>query len=146
MKNLKKHSIYKIEFEGNINTNIQQEEEFLNRLILEFFSPGVWSVGKCSRALDVYRKSLLKNHHGGGDEIIWFKKSKSCSLEDVSLNDMMRYRGRPTEHAGAIIIDYCRNEWRANLIHTYFRSPWALISLIAAIFLFGLTIVHSYHK
>lgn len=33
---------------------------------------------------------------------------------------------------------YCRqpwNKWRANLIHTYFRSPWAFLSLSAAVFL-----------
>ena len=41
---------------------------------------------------------------------------------------------------------YCRkswNEWRANLIHTYFRNPWAFLSLIAAVFLFALTIVQT---
>ncbi|KAK8652612.1 hypothetical protein V6N13_126640 [Hibiscus sabdariffa] len=41
---------------------------------------------------------------------------------------------------------YCKkawNEWRANLIHTYFRNPWAILSLIGAIFLFALTIVQT---
>ncbi|KAK8533855.1 hypothetical protein V6N13_028458 [Hibiscus sabdariffa] len=41
---------------------------------------------------------------------------------------------------------YCKkawNEWRANLIHTYFRNPWAILSLIAVIFLFALTIVQT---
>ncbi|KAI9157318.1 hypothetical protein LWI28_020570 [Acer negundo] len=35
------------------------------------------------------------------------------------------------------------NAWRANLIHTYFRNPWAILSLIAAFFLFALTIVQT---
>ncbi|CAI9102851.1 OLC1v1001204C2 [Oldenlandia corymbosa var. corymbosa] len=35
------------------------------------------------------------------------------------------------------------NQWRANLIHNYFTSPWAILSVIAAIFLFGLTIVQT---
>lgn len=35
------------------------------------------------------------------------------------------------------------NAWRANLIHTYFRNPWAILSLIAAVFLFALTIVQT---
>ncbi|XP_010250414.1 PREDICTED: UPF0481 protein At3g47200-like [Nelumbo nucifera] len=42
--------------------------------------------------------------------------------------------------------DYCKkrwNEWRANLIHTYFRSPWAILSLIAAIVLMALTIAQT---
>ncbi|XP_039038681.1 UPF0481 protein At3g47200-like [Hibiscus syriacus] len=41
---------------------------------------------------------------------------------------------------------YCKkawNEWRANLIHTYFRNPWAILSLIGAIFLFALTIAQT---
>ncbi|GKV47181.1 hypothetical protein SLEP1_g54100 [Rubroshorea leprosula] len=41
---------------------------------------------------------------------------------------------------------YCKkacNEWRANLIHTYFRNPWAFLSLFAAIFLFALTIAQT---
>lgn len=41
---------------------------------------------------------------------------------------------------------YCRksiNMWRANLIHTYFRSPWAFLSLAAAIFLLVLTVLQT---
>ncbi|BAF28406.1 UPF0481 protein At3g47200 [Oryza sativa Japonica Group] len=41
---------------------------------------------------------------------------------------------------------YCRqpwNMWRANLIHTYFRSPWAFMSLAAAMFLLVMTIMQT---
>ncbi|KAF8009061.1 hypothetical protein BT93_J0141 [Corymbia citriodora subsp. variegata] len=41
---------------------------------------------------------------------------------------------------------YCKkpwNKWRANLIQTYFRSPWSILSLLAAIFLFTLTITQT---
>lgn len=41
---------------------------------------------------------------------------------------------------------YCKqpwNEWRANLIHTYFRSPWAILSVFAAFLLFALTIIQT---
>ncbi|KAI5678139.1 hypothetical protein M9H77_09089 [Catharanthus roseus] len=44
------------------------------------------------------------------------------------------------------INNYCKKSWpkyRANLIQTYFRSPWELLSLVAAILLFGLTILQS---
>lgn len=47
------------------------------------------------------------------------------------------------------VSDYCQkpwNEWRANLIHTYFRNPWAILSVIAAIFLFALTIVQTVYS
>ncbi|KAK3228957.1 hypothetical protein Dsin_000838 [Dipteronia sinensis] len=35
------------------------------------------------------------------------------------------------------------NAWKAHLMHTYFRNPWSLLSLIAAIFLFALTVVQT---
>ncbi|CAL4980902.1 unnamed protein product [Urochloa decumbens] len=35
------------------------------------------------------------------------------------------------------------NMWRANLIHTYFRSPWAFMSLAAAVFLLVMTIMQT---
>ncbi|KAL2316978.1 hypothetical protein Fmac_030854 [Flemingia macrophylla] len=44
------------------------------------------------------------------------------------------------------VSNYCQkpwNIWRANLIHTYFRNPWAVVSLVAAVFLFALTIVQT---
>ncbi|XP_058746666.1 UPF0481 protein At3g47200-like [Vicia villosa] len=45
--------------------------------------------------------------------------------------------------------DYCRKpwkRWRANLIQTYFRNPWAIVSLVAAFFLFALTIVQTVYS
>lgn len=44
------------------------------------------------------------------------------------------------------ISHYCKkpwNRWRANLIHTYFRNPWAIVSLVAGALLFVLTIVQT---
>ncbi|KAJ4824546.1 hypothetical protein Tsubulata_027480 [Turnera subulata] len=38
------------------------------------------------------------------------------------------------------------NAWRANLIQTYFRNPWAVLSLIAAIILFALTIAQTLYS
>jgi hypothetical protein len=41
---------------------------------------------------------------------------------------------------------YCRkpwNMWRANLIHTYFQSPWAFLSLAATFFLLVMTIMQT---
>lgn len=41
---------------------------------------------------------------------------------------------------------YCKkpwNAWRANLIQTYFRNPWAILSIVAALILFALTIVQT---
>jgi hypothetical protein len=33
--------------------------------------------------------------------------------------------------------------WRANLIHTYFQSPWAFLSLAATFFLLVMTIMQT---
>ncbi|CAL5093638.1 unnamed protein product [Urochloa decumbens] len=41
---------------------------------------------------------------------------------------------------------YCRkrrNRWRANLVHTYFRSPWSFLSLAAAVFLLVMTVLQT---
>jgi len=38
------------------------------------------------------------------------------------------------------------NMWRANLIHTYFRNPWVALSLIAAVFVFALTIIQTVYS
>ncbi|KAJ1265349.1 hypothetical protein BS78_08G069900 [Paspalum vaginatum] len=41
---------------------------------------------------------------------------------------------------------YCRkrrNRWRANLVHTYFRSPWSFLSLAAAVFLLAMTVMQT---
>ncbi|KAL0447222.1 UNVERIFIED_CONTAM: hypothetical protein Slati_1850100 [Sesamum latifolium] len=35
------------------------------------------------------------------------------------------------------------NEWQADFIRTYFKSPWAAISVVAAILYFGLTITQT---
>ncbi|KAI3889456.1 hypothetical protein MKW92_032382 [Papaver armeniacum] len=42
--------------------------------------------------------------------------------------------------------DYCvkrRNKWRANLIQTYFKSPWTIISLLAGVVLMALTFAQT---
>ncbi|XP_030452033.1 UPF0481 protein At3g47200-like [Syzygium oleosum] len=42
--------------------------------------------------------------------------------------------------------EYCkkrRHMWRANLMHTHFRNPWVILSLIAAVVLFGLTAIQT---
>lgn len=44
------------------------------------------------------------------------------------------------------IDDFCKkpwNKWRANLTQTYFRNPWSMVSLVAAIFLFALTSIQT---
>ncbi|KAJ6794783.1 putative UPF0481 protein [Iris pallida] len=37
------------------------------------------------------------------------------------------------------------NSWRASLVHNYFGNPWAIISLVAAVFLLVLTLLQTYY-
>jgi hypothetical protein len=75
----------------------------------------------------------------GNDKVVaklFNSMSKEIPVErgrhlDIVRNSMNRYCKKPWK------------KWRANLIHTYFRNPWALVSLVAAIFLFALTIIQT---
>ncbi|KAL3500693.1 hypothetical protein ACH5RR_039786 [Cinchona calisaya] len=58
-------------------------------------------------------------------------------LKDVALDPESRLN-----EVRVMINKYCKtkwHKWRGSLIQTYFRNPWALISVIAAIILFALT-------
>lgn len=57
----------------------------------------------------------------------------SPSLTDV-IKEVNKYRNKHW------------NMWRANLIHTYLRNPWVALSLIAAVFLFALTIIQTVYS
>ncbi|KAF8390794.1 hypothetical protein HHK36_025322 [Tetracentron sinense] len=234
-----------------VESGITENDELLNSRILKFCDPNtpLHNIGTCLHALDAYRKSLLhqqvpsgKSQHKGGHESsgaivrsateldeagIFFKKSKSRSLKDISFhcgvlklpvitvddttesaflnlmaferfhvgagNEITSYiffmdniidnaRDVSLLHSKGIIQnaigsdkavaklfnslskdvtldpesslhkvhqkvnDYCKmkiNAWRANLIHTYFRNPWAILSFVAAIFLMTLTIAQT---
>lgn len=44
---------------------------------------------------------------------------------------------------------YCKkpwNAWRADIMHNYFRNPWSILSVIAAIFLFALTTIQTVYS
>ncbi|XP_024627499.2 putative UPF0481 protein At3g02645 [Medicago truncatula] len=56
----------------------------------------------------------------------------------LKVNDFSKMRSE--------IDEFCKkpwNKWRANLTHTYFRNPWSMVSLVAAIFLFALTSIQT---
>ncbi|KAF6153790.1 hypothetical protein GIB67_001023 [Kingdonia uniflora] len=62
--------------------------------------------------------------------------SKDVTLDPNSHLDMVHKE----------VNDYCKNkcnEWRANLIHTYFRNPWTILSVVAAIFIIALTLAQT---
>lgn len=86
----------------------------------------------------LHSHGIIQNAIGSDQAVakLFNSLSKDITLDPDSSLDLVH----------KLVSDYCKlqwNEWRANLIHTYFRSPWAILSVIAAIFLFALTIVQT---
>ncbi|KAK3409564.1 hypothetical protein EUGRSUZ_J01672 [Eucalyptus grandis] len=239
-----------------VESDGKKGHDFINRLILHFFYCHSKDVGKCLHVLDVYRKSLLfqeekpkneksekkdksnkvpfkpcretirsatKLHEHG----IWFSKSKSSSLKDISFargvlslptiqvddttesvylnliafehlhvgagNEVTSYiflMDKIIDKEGDVALldaqgiiqnalgsdkavaelfnslckevtlepessldsvhkevsDFCKKTWYtwiATLYHTYFRNPWSMLSVMAAILLFALAIIQT---
>ncbi|KAK1271139.1 hypothetical protein QJS04_geneDACA024899 [Acorus gramineus] len=83
-------------------------------------------------------KGIIQNAVGSDKAVAKIFNSLS---KDVTLD-----QDGPLDEVHRRVNKYCRkswNMWRANLIHTYFRSPWAFLSLAAAIFLLALTIAQT---
>ncbi|XP_077227880.1 UPF0481 protein At3g47200-like [Tasmannia lanceolata] len=86
----------------------------------------------------LHSKGIIQNAMGSDKAVakLFNELSKDVTLDPESSLDEVH----------KMVHDYCKkswNEWRANLIHTYFRSPWAALSLLAAIFLLGLTVAQT---
>ncbi|XP_077218790.1 UPF0481 protein At3g47200-like [Tasmannia lanceolata] len=83
----------------------------------------------------LHSKGIIQNAVGSDKAVakLFNQLSKDVTLDPESSLDEVHKE----------VNKYCRKKWnmyRANLIHTYFRSPWALLSLVAAVFLLGLTV------
>ncbi|KAK7320520.1 hypothetical protein VNO77_30069 [Canavalia gladiata] len=86
----------------------------------------------------LHRTGILINALGSDKAVakLFNSLSKDITVDGEGVLDVVRVS----------MSNYCKkpwNKWRANLIHTYFRNPWAIVSLVAAIFLFALTIVQT---
>ncbi|KAI3943623.1 hypothetical protein MKX01_039251 [Papaver californicum] len=108
------------------------ESTFLNLMAYERFH-----VGEGSEDVSLlHSKGTIKNALGSDKAVAkLFNELSKDVAPDNSLDEVHKK-----------VNDYCKkkwNEWRANLIHTYFRSPWAVLSVLAAIFLMALTIVQT---
>ncbi|KAI3412364.1 Glycerophosphodiester phosphodiesterase [Psidium guajava] len=86
----------------------------------------------------LHARGIIQNAIGSDRAVakLFNSLSKDVTLEPDSTLDAVHKK----------VSRYCKkpwNVWRSNLIHTYFRNPWAILSLIAAIFLFALTIIQT---
>uniref|UniRef100_A0A6N2JXK2 Uncharacterized protein n=1 Tax=Salix viminalis TaxID=40686 RepID=A0A6N2JXK2_SALVM len=126
------------------------EAVLLNLMAFERFHPGAGNevtsyVFFMDSIIDNERDVALLHSRGiiqnaiGSDKAVaklFNSLSKNIALDPDSSLDLMQKQ----------VNAYCRkpwNAWRANLIQTYFRNPWAILSLVAALVLFALTIVQT---
>ncbi|KAK6917035.1 Protein of unknown function DUF247, plant [Dillenia turbinata] len=89
----------------------------------------------------LHSKGIIQNAIGSDKAVakLFNSISKDITLDPDSSLDIVHKK----------VNEYCKkrwNEWRANLIHTYFRNPWAILSVVAAIFLFALTILQTIYS
>lgn len=126
------------------------ESMFLNLMAFERFHVGagtevtsyvLFMDSIIDNATDVallHSKGIIQNAMGSDKAVanLFHSLSKDVTQDPDSSLQIVHKR----------VYRYCRrpwNEWRANLIHTYFRNPWAIISFIAGVFLFVFTIVQT---
>ncbi|KAF5181847.1 hypothetical protein FRX31_028565 [Thalictrum thalictroides] len=126
------------------------ESTFLNLMAFERFHVGVGNevtsyvffmdnIIDSSKDVSLLHSSGIIQNAIGSDKAVaklFNSLSKDVTLEPESSLDRVHKK----------VHDYCGkrwNEWRANLIHTYFRSPWAILSLVAAVVLMALTIAQT---
>ncbi|KAG6781317.1 hypothetical protein POTOM_014211 [Populus tomentosa] len=129
------------------------EATFLNLMAFERFHVGASNevtsyVFFMDSIIDNERDVALLNSRGiiqnaiGSDKAVaklFNSLSKDIALESNSNLQVVQMQ----------VNAYCKkpwNAWRANLIHTYFRNPWAILSVIAALILFALTIAQTVYS
>ncbi|XP_068647108.1 UPF0481 protein At3g47200-like [Aristolochia californica] len=89
----------------------------------------------------LHAKGIIQNAVGSDKAVakLFNHLSKDATLDPESSLDVVHKQ----------VNDYCKkrwNEWRANLIHEYFRSPWAFLSLLAAIYILILTAAQTFYS
>jgi hypothetical protein len=73
-------------------------------------------------------------------------KAVARLFNNISRDVVVAPGGGELDAVHRLVNAHCRkpwNAWRANLIHTYFRSPWAFMSLAAAVFLLVLSTIQT---
>ncbi|KAJ4973331.1 hypothetical protein NE237_006505 [Protea cynaroides] len=84
------------------------------------------------------RKGIIVNWLGGSEEVSALFNSL---VKKVSITDSFYLSGVCSEVEKYYMIPW--HKWKANLIHNYFNTPWAFISVCVALFLHILTGVQT---
>lgn len=89
----------------------------------------------------LYSKGIIQNALGSDKAVANMFNSLT---RDITLDP-----NNSLDEVRKMVNRYCKkpwNEWRANLIHAYFTNPWAILSLIAVVLLFALTIAQTVYS
>lgn len=87
---------------------------------------------------ELREKRVLISNLGSDEEVFGvLKEIGTCGMENASI--FHEVKERIEEHYSSR-----GKTWMAELIHTYFDSPWTAIALLAAIFLLCLTFLQTY--
>ncbi|XP_058092803.1 UPF0481 protein At3g47200-like [Magnolia sinica] len=153
-KMIKTHSLKEVKFENGTLTLPQMtiddatESKFLNLMAFEQLHAGAGTevssyVSFMDNVIDTERDVILLNKEKIIKNFVGTDKAVAKIFNGISQDLSID----PESSLGKVHVDvtkYCNkpmNQWRANLVHTYFRSPWAFLSLLAAIFLLGITVI-----
>ncbi|XP_020594579.1 UPF0481 protein At3g47200-like, partial [Phalaenopsis equestris] len=124
--------------------------EFLNMVALEHLHAGCGSeissylafmdalVDSAEDVQLLHKNGLVNNGLGSDDDFARLFNSMS--------REVIVDQGGSLGSVQVSVEKYCRkrwNNWKANLVHTYFRNPWSCISVIAAAFVILLTILST---
>ncbi|KAL6523816.1 hypothetical protein OROHE_016354 [Orobanche hederae] len=86
---------------------------------------------------ELREKDILFSSLANDEEVVtMFKEMDTYGMDNISI--FQDVRERIDKHC-----DSRGKTWKAELIHTYFRSPWTAIALFAATFLLSLTFIQT---
>ncbi|XP_066354945.1 UPF0481 protein At3g47200-like [Miscanthus floridulus] len=137
------------EVAGSGERKREDERSATSNLLDIRFHDGTGTLYLPSIAVDDTTEYMLLNlmaferlHVGSGNDVtayVFFMDNMVESARDVAL---LTSRSA-LDDVHWEVKAYCRkrwNQWRANLVHTYFRIPWSFLSFTATVFLLVLAI------
>ncbi|KAK9733937.1 hypothetical protein RND81_04G102000 [Saponaria officinalis] len=89
----------------------------------------------------LHRHGIIQHLLGHDDEVVDMLK---CVSREMLVDANGGHYARLTEEVNT----YCDqrwNRWRASFLHRYFRNPWAITSLVAAVLLLALTALQTFY-
>ncbi|KAF8042230.1 hypothetical protein BT93_A0758 [Corymbia citriodora subsp. variegata] len=160
-KKSKTNSLEDIFFAGGelelplITVDDTTESKFLNAMTFERLHSGAWNEDAGNEVTSyvtfmdkiindeqdvalLHTRGIIQNDFGS-DKAVAELFNSLCTEVTLPSNSSLEFVQRK-------ICLHCElpwNRWRANLNRTYFKNPWTILSLVAAIFLFVLTIIQA---